>query len=172
MIEKDSEMSDYSQPGAEEEGEFSLSRDRIPVRSMTEDDLAAIVRIDRKLTGRDRTAYYERKFKEAMSESGLRVSLVAEENGIPAGFILARVDFGEFGKTEPAAVIDTLAVEPGRAGRGVGRALLSQLFVNLAGLQVETVRTTVAWDNFDLLRYLKGRGFAPSQRLVLTRRVV
>jgi predicted N-acetyltransferase YhbS len=138
---------------------------------MREEDFAAIVRIDRKATGQDRTGYYGRKFKEVMSESGVRVSLVAEVDGISAGFIMARVDFGEFGKTEPVAVIDTIGVDPDLSGGGVGRALLSQLLVNLAGLHVETVRTTVAWDNFPLLSFLKANGFAPSRRLLLTRRV-
>jgi ribosomal protein S18 acetylase RimI-like enzyme len=169
MVEQDSDIVDYGDRGVADV--VSLSRDLIPVRSMAEGDLAAIIRIDQKVTGRDRTTYYERKFKEVMSESGVRVSLVAEMDGIPAGFIMARVDFGEFGKTEPAAVIDTIAVDPGLSKTGVGRALLSQLLVNLAGLHIETVRTIVPWDNLSLLSFLKKRGFAPSQRLLLTRRV-
>ena len=93
----DAGMPDYSDPSGDDFA--ALSRDRVPVRSMLEEDLPAIVGIDRKLTGRDRTAYYEHKLVEVMRESGVRVSLIAEVDGRPAGFVMARVDFGEFGHT-------------------------------------------------------------------------
>lgn len=150
----------------------ALSRDRVPVRSLKSEDLAAIIGLDRRITGRDRSAYYKRKVAEAMNESGVRVSLVAEVDGMFAGFVMARVDFGEFGRTNPAAVIDTIGVDPAFAGRGVGRALLSQLLANLSSLRVEIVRTQLDWDDFDLLSFLKACGFKPSQRLSFTRRVV
>jgi Sortase and related acyltransferases len=149
----------------------TLSRDRVPVRSLKEDDLAAAVRIDRKLTGRDRSAYYAAKLREMLTESGIRVSLVAEEDGFVVGFVMARVDFGEFGKVDKAAVLDTIGVHPGFAGSGIGHALLSQLFLNLATLQVETVLTQVSPENIDLQRFLYSCGFHPSQRLMLSKTI-
>ena len=148
-----------------------LSRDRVPVRSLLENDLAAVVRIDRKLTGRDRSAYYAAKLREMLTESGIRVSLVAEEDGFVVGFVMARVDFGEFGKIDKAAILDTIGVHPGFAGSGIGHALLSQLFLNLSTLQVETVLTQVSPENVDLQRFLYSCGFHPSQRLVLSKTV-
>jgi ribosomal protein S18 acetylase RimI-like enzyme len=145
--------------------------DRVLVRSLKQEDLATVVRIDSKLTGRDRSAYYAAKFKEMLIESGIRVSLVAEDDGILTGFVMARVDFGEFGKVEKAAVIDTIGVLPAYKGTGVGHALLSQLLVNLASLQVESLRTQVHWENFALQRFLHGCGFSLSQRLVLSKTV-
>jgi ribosomal protein S18 acetylase RimI-like enzyme len=144
-----------------------LSRDRVPVRSLKGDDLAAVVRIDRKLTARDRSAYYVAKLREMLTESGIRVSLVAEEDGFVVGFVMARVDFGEFGKVDRAAILDTIGVHPGFAGSGVGHALLSQLFLNLSTLQVETVLTQVSPENINLQRFLYSCGFHPSQRLML-----
>jgi len=149
----------------------ALSRDRVPVRSMKEDDLAAAVRIDRKFTGRDRSGYYARKLREMLKESGIRVSLVAEEDGLVVGFVMTRVDFGEFGKVEKSAVLDTIGVHPGFAGSGIGHALLSQLFLNLSTLQVETVLTQVSPGNIDLQRFLYFCGFHPSQRLVLSKTI-
>ena len=138
---------------------------------LKEDDLAAVVRIDRKLTGRDRSAYYAAKLREMLTESGIRVSLVAEEDGFVVGFVMARVDFGEFGKVDKAAVLDTIGVHPGFAGSGIGHALLSQLFLNLATLQVETVLTQVSPENIDLQRFLYSCGFHPSQRLMLSKTI-
>ena len=147
----------------------ALSRDRVPVRSLQAADLAAMIAIDRRITGRDRSAYYRRKAAEALEESGVRVSLVAELDGRVVGFIMARVDFGEFGQTEPEGVVDTIAVEPAYAHRKVGAALVSQLLANLGSLRVERVRTELAWDNFALLGFLKRCGFKPSQRLSFAR---
>lgn len=149
-----------------------LSRDRILVRSLKEEDLAAVVRIDGKLTGLDRSPYYGAKFREMLVESGIRVSLVAEDAGIVTGFVMARVDIGEFGKVEKTAVIDTIGVHPAHAGSGIGHALLSQLLLNLSTLQVESVLVQVATEDFDLRRFLHARGFVPSQRLALAKTVL
>ncbi len=143
----------------------ALSRDIIPTRSMTADDLNHLIAIDRRITGMTRTAFFKRKVTEALEDSGIRVSLVAEIDGLPVGFIMARVDFGEFGRTESEAVIDTLGVNPGISHHHVGTAMMSQLLANLAILKVDRVRTEVNWDQFDLLGFLKACGFETAQRL-------
>jgi ribosomal protein S18 acetylase RimI-like enzyme len=84
---------------------------------------------------------------------------------LPVGFIMARVDLGEFGRIETTAVIDTIGVDPDYQNKGVGRALVSQLLANLGTLRVEKVRTEVDWQDHDLLAYLHRSGFRPSQQL-------
>ncbi|MBZ0214996.1 MAG: GNAT family N-acetyltransferase [Fimbriimonadaceae bacterium] len=147
----------------------ALSRDVIPVRSMIADDINHLISIDRRITGMTRKAFYQRKVTEALEESGIRISLIAEIDGLPVGFIMARVDFGEFGRTESEAVIDTLGVNPGISHQHVGLAMMSQLLANLSVLKVERVRTEVNWDQFDLLGFLKACGFEPAQRLSFRR---
>lgn len=139
--------------------------DERPIRSMAERDLPALIRLDRKITGRDRTAYFTRKAAEVLRRSAVRVSLVAEEEGQVAGFLMARVDFGEFGRAEPTAVLDTIGVDPERRHRRLGRALLEQLLLNLGGLRAERVITEVEWDDLPLLGFLARTGFSPAQRL-------
>jgi len=154
---------DYGAPGAVDYG--PLARDRIPVRSMKEGDLKALVAIDRRITGRDRARYFERKLEEALHESDIRVSLVAELDGVSVGFIMARVDLGEFGRSETSAILDTIGVDPDYRDRGVGRALLSQLLANLTTLRVDKVLTEVDWGDRELMGFLDRCGFAPSPRL-------
>ncbi len=149
----------------------SLSRDRIDVRSMTADDVPALARIDRNITGRDSRDYMARKVAESLHDSGIRVSLVAQVDGLPAGYVMARIDFGDYGHTAPVAVIDTIGIDPGHRRHGIGKALLSQLFVNLAALQVERVETNVAEDDLDLLGFLYRCGFRGAQRLVFEKTV-
>ena len=158
---------DYSQAAPADFG--PLARDRIPIRAIREGDLAAVTAIDREATGRDRSGYFEEKFAEALYESDVRVSLVAELDGRSVGFIMARVDLGDFGRTEPAAELDTIGVLPDYRAHGVGRALLSQLMANLASLRVERVLTEVDWDDHGLLAFLARCGFRPSSCLAFDR---
>jgi predicted N-acetyltransferase YhbS len=149
----------------------TLARDRVDVRSLDASDLAGIVRIDRNVTGETREDYMRAKLDEALNDSAIRVSLIAEIAGQPAGFLMARIDFGDFGRTEPVAVLDTIDVGPEWSQQGVATALLSQLLVNLSALQVEQLETTVGRNNFDLLRFLYHHGFEPSQRIALVKTV-
>lgn len=165
----DAQEINYGNPPAADFG--PLGRDKIPVRSMQQKDLAALIAIDRRVTGRDRSSYFKRKFADALNESDVRVSLVADLDGVPVGFIMARVDLGEFGRLEPAAVLDTIGVDPDYQDRGVGRALLSQLLVNLATLRVEIVRTELDWRDRQLIAFLDRCGFRPSQHLCFDRTI-
>ena len=143
----------------------ALSGSRIEVRALNPDDLNDIVRIDQRVSGRRREAYIRELVDEATLDSAVRVSLVARVDGIAAGFVMARTDFGNFGRAEPVAVMDTIGVDPDYGHGGVGHALLSQLFVNLGGLRVERVETEVARENFALLGFFYALGFEQSQRL-------
>jgi GNAT superfamily N-acetyltransferase len=149
----------------------TLARDRADVRSLERADLDDIVRIDRRIMNRDRSAYISHIVDEAMHDSAIRVSLAAHQDGSVSGYVMASVDFGDFGRTEPVAVLDTIGVDPGFTGAGVGTALLSQLFVNLEALRVERVATVVERDNFGLLEFFYRAGFGPSQRLGFVKRL-
>ena len=127
--------------------------------------------IDQRLTGRERAAYVRDKLDETLADSGIRVSLTARVDDTVAGYLTARADLGDFGRVEPVAVIDTIGVDPAFAHRGVGRALVSQLLLNLAALRIERVETVVAPGDRDLARFFHAAGFAPSQRLAFVHRL-
>src|ERR1039457_7405085 len=63
-----------------------LARDTADVRSMTSADLDDIVRIDRGITGRDRSEYIQAKLAEATDDASLRVSLAARRDGANVGY--------------------------------------------------------------------------------------
>lgn len=160
---------DHSSPFADDPA--SLARDRIPVRSLTETDLAGVAAIDRRHSGRDRTAYYARKLDQVLNRSGVRLSLMAEIDGMPAGFVMARVDYGEFGQTADEAVMEAIGVDPAYAGQGVGRALMSQLMGNLTVLRAGAVRSETDWNDIGLIGFLDAMEFAPAQKISLRRPV-
>ncbi len=139
----------------------------VVVRGLTEEDFEAVVAVDAKSVGRRREEFFRIKFRESLKESGIQVSLAAEVDGLFAGFLLARVYYGEFGALEPAAVLETIGVHPDFRGRGVGAALMDQLQTNLRGLGVAAVRTEVGWDEPELLGFFRAMGFRPAPRFVL-----
>lgn len=145
------------------------ARDAAEVAVLGEADLEGITRIDRRVTGRDRHGYLCRTLREALADSAVRISLAAHADGQVAGFLMARMDYGDFGRAEPVAVIDTLGVDPLRARQGIARALLSQLFANLAAIGVERVETVVAPGRLDLMGFFHGAGFTPSERLAFVK---
>jgi len=145
------------------------ARDTAEIHLLKATDIDDVVRIDRHITGRDRRGYMQHALDEALRESGVRISLAARKDGIMAGFIMARADLGDFGRAEPVAVIDTLDVAPEYEHHGIGHALLSQLFLNLAALRIERVETVVAAGNLRLFGFFYGAGFAPAQRLAFVK---
>ena len=158
---------DYSAPEANDYEQ--MARDVADVRTLARGDLPDLARIDHKLTGRDRSSYITHQFDETLYDAAIRVSLAVRVDDVVAGFLMANVDRGDFGRNAPVAVIDTLGVDPDYAGRGLGRAMLSQLMVNLAALRVERAETVVSRNNFDVLRFFYKAGFEPSERLAFVK---
>lgn len=141
------------------------------VRAMQTQDLRAIVRIDRSITGQDRTPYIASRLGEAMDNSAIRVSLSACRDGAVVGYLMARADLGDFGRTAAVAVIDTIGVDVDHSRQGVGQALLRELFANLGALQVDSVETIVPWADIALQTFFQRSGFTPTQRLPFMRRM-
>jgi len=158
---------DFGLPQANDHERHAMGRPE--VRAMVTADLREIVRIDRSITGRDRTDYIASRLGEAMDDSAIRVSLAARQDGAIVGYLMARADLGDFGRTAAVAVIDTIGVDPAYARHGVGRALLRQLFANLGALCVDSVETVVAHDDLPMLAFFQAHGFAPTQRLPFVR---
>lgn len=139
----------------------------VEVRTMTESDIERVATIDAESSGERRADYFSLQLRRAQEKASLHVSLVAEVDGNVVGFVVGTVYYGEFGLLETSATIDAIGVQRRFRGRAVGRALLRQLRLNLASLRVTAVRTEVAWDDFELLAFLRREGFAPSNRLCL-----
>jgi ribosomal protein S18 acetylase RimI-like enzyme len=140
---------------------------QVVVRNLRPADLDAVILLDAKNVGRRRDEFFKLKLRQALSDTGITVSLAAELDGAFVGFLLARVFYGEFGVTEPVAVMDVIDVHPDFRGHHVATALLDQLRTNLRGLGIQVLRTEVGWDSTDLLGFFRREGFVMAQRLCL-----
>lgn len=139
----------------------------VVVRNLRPSDLDAVILLDAKNVGRRRDEFFRLKLKQALSDTGITVSLAAELDGAFVGFLLARVFYGEFGVTERVAVMDVIDVHPDLRRHHVATALLDQLRTNLLGLGIHVLRTEVGWDNHDLFGFFRREGFVMAQRLCL-----
>ena len=137
------------------------------LRALRPDDEEALVRIDAWIVGRRRDEFFRTKLRQAFQDTGITLSLAAELDGAVVGFVLARLYYGEFGLTEPAAVLDVFGVHPDFRGRHVGAALVGQLRRNLAALGIRRLQTEVGWDNPDLMAFFQHEGFVPAPRFCL-----
>jgi GNAT superfamily N-acetyltransferase len=95
-----------------------MSRTTINVRPVEPSDLEAIMRIDEKLSGQTRKDYW----RQRLDITALRppwMSLLAETDGRPVGFLFGWVSESEFGIGRPTGWVDLIGVDPPYRGRGV-----------------------------------------------------
>lgn len=142
-------------------------REDLIIRTVKPEDCARLVKMDEDHNGRRRTAWYEGKVKRALEDSDVHISLGAEMDGILVGALLGSLDYGEFGKPEPVAILDTLLVDRELGRRGIATALMDQLLKNLRGLCISRLRTEVDWTDRGLTSFFGKVGFSPIPRLVL-----
>ncbi len=148
-----------------------LARDVVDLRVLRPEDVEPVARLDQRIIGRDRSGFLRHALAEAAEGFAVRASFAAWVDGSIAGYMMARLDMGDFGRTSPVAILDTIGVDPRHGRKGIGRALLSQLFVSLAALRAERVETVVSHANLDLLAFLSHAGFGPSERLAFVKRL-
>ena len=143
----------------------------VKIRVLDENDLDAVVEIDRRVLGQERRSFWKRKIAYA----GIypRPALVAVVEGKIVGFILGFVSGWEFGVPDTVGWIDTLGVDPAFQRRGIGRTLFNSLIeifkksgrqesVETAEREVEGVNivyTLASWSDWDLLQFYHSMGF-------------
>lgn len=148
----------------------TLETDSVVVRVLTPDDLDWIVRIDAEHSGRSRREYYRTKLEQVSRDTGIRISLAGMIEQEPAGFLLGRLYYGEFGRPEPAAILDSIGVARRFSKQHVARALLQRLEMNLRALGIERIETELGWDQLQLLGFFQRAGFTLAPRLCLEKR--
>ncbi len=144
------------------EGDFL---ERVDIRPLTIGDLDAIVEIDRKVLGKVRRDYWEKKIQLPNPRYPLS-GLVAELNGEVIGFIVGEVSGWEFGIPETVGWISTIGVNPDYQHKGVARKLSQEFIKNLKAIGVSVVYTLVNWSDWDLLKFFRAMGFSRGGEMI------
>ena len=131
----------------------------VAVRALTAADLDAVVAIDATIEGRSRRDYFARRLAAAVREPTLHAQLAASDGRGMAGYILARVLEGEFGRSEPGLRLEVVGVSADAQGKGIGRRLFDGLAQWAGHHGIRDLRTQAAWNDHRMLRWLDAMGF-------------
>lgn len=145
-----------------------MKRPKINIRLMQNNDLDAILSIDKLVLNVSRPEYYEQKFERLfMSGEYLPTSLVAEDaEGMVVGFIMGELYIGEYGLSNDGATVDTIGVDPDFQNKGVGELLMNEFIDHLKQLGVKRVRTLVEKTDKAMMHYFEKNRFQPSKTVI------
>jgi len=139
----------------------------LAIRPLTPQDLAPVVAIDAAIEGRWRRNYVERRLAAALREPAMHAQFAAcDERGL-AGYILARVLDGEFGRKEPGLRLEMVGMRPDARRHGGGARLFQALSDWGRRHGIRDVRTSVGWRNAQMLGWLDAMGFTLAPKVIL-----
>ncbi len=138
---------------------------------MIPNDLESIVNIDTKVLGEARKDYWHGKIIRDAHSRPPDASLVAEIDGMVAGFILGEISGWEFKVPNNIGWIDTIGIDPDYQNRGVAKVLSIALVNNLKRNGVDTIYTLVNWNDWDLLQFFHAMGFSRGDMINLVLKV-
>ena len=137
-----------------------MSRTTVTVRAAEPSDLAAIMRIDEKLTAQTRKDYWRTRLDIAALRPPW-MSSVAEMDGRLVGFLFGWVAESEFGIAGATGWIDMIGVDPAYRGRGVGQALVGRFIQGGQELRaIQKVATLIDLGQADVREFFTRLGFA------------
>jgi ribosomal protein S18 acetylase RimI-like enzyme len=140
------------------------------IRNMTDNDMAAIVEIDKKIVGKDRVTSWPQKASSHFKTYYPPLSFVAEVDERVVGFIIGVVMGAEYA-LPLSGWINIIGVDPEYEGRGVGGMLLdsfirachqrgikARLMVRQKDERLKKLLLSLDFQQGDLVDFVKGFG--------------
>jgi len=121
-----------------------VDRVELTVRAAGPDDLEAIIRLDTETSGRAKPAYWQGIFQTYVpDQKGERYLLIADVEGVAAGFVVGEVRAWEFG-SPPCGWVFALGVSNAHREHHIGSRLMEEIFNCFRRDGVNSVRTSVS----------------------------
>ena len=137
--------------------ETARMADDLVIRAAAAADIAAVSRLDSRITGISKADYWEDMF-ERYGKRPDRFFLIAEQpGGGVVGFIIGEVRAWEFG-SPPSGWIFALGVDPRTRLKKIGSRLFQAICACLAESGVDTVRTMLARDDELNMAFFRSQG--------------
>ncbi len=143
----------------------------VSIRALAPSDLPAVVALDALAQGRTRREYVERRLAAARLEPQLHAQFAAEDAQGLAGYLLARVLAGEFGRARPSLRLELVGVRPGLRRAGLGARLFEALASWAQRHDVGEVRTAAHWRDTAMLAWFGSLGFALAPNAIVQRAI-
>lgn len=139
------------------------------LRALAADDLEAVIGLDKRITGRSRRGFFEKRLQAALAEPDGFIVVATAADKTLTGYAIARLQAGEFGDAGPVATLDVIGVDPDQQGKGLGDMLIEGIEGRMRKRGIHELRTMIEWTDHDLLGFFGARGFALAPRHVLER---
>lgn len=142
------------------------------IRRVHADDIAAVIALDRQVTGLAKRRYWREVFERYGKRGrGERFFLVAQAVDGRArrhilGFIIGEIRAWEFGSA-PCGWVFALSVDPAARLRGVGEALYNSISADFKKAGITKMRTMVARDNPLPMLFFRAQGMMAGPYLQL-----
>jgi len=116
----------------------------LTVRAAGPGDLEAVVRLDTETSGMAKPAYWQNIFQTYVpDQKGERYLLIADVEGVAAGFVVGEVRAWEFG-SPPCGWVFALGVSNSHREHHIGSRLMEEIFNCFRRDGVTSVRTSVS----------------------------
>jgi len=128
------------------------------IREMMQEDIDAVLEIDRKIAGSDRAMTYDTPPSSYVGGQ-LDVSVVAEVGGQVVGFLLGWVTAPPHGVGDTAWV-QSIGVDPEQRRQGIASRLLEAFAQRCRDKGAQSVHMMVSWHDWWMLSFLTSQGFS------------
>jgi len=152
---------------------LSKQKTAFDIDTATTADLESIVALDARITGSEKSGYWEDILQQLSSAGSAaeRYFLVARsQQGLLIGFIVGEIRAWEFG-SPPCGWVLALGVSPDLRQQGIGTLLLDALCDQMKKNGVTTIRTMVLSSDKVNLSFFRGEGLAAGPYIELERRL-
>ncbi len=129
----------------------------VSVRNILDGDMAVMIAIDKRITGKDRTRSWPQKVSSHSKTYYPPLSFVAEKDGKVIGFIIGTIMGAEYA-LPLSGWINIIGVDPDFQGKGVGR-LLMRAFILACHRRGIKCRLMVHEEDNRLRQMLESMGF-------------
>jgi ribosomal protein S18 acetylase RimI-like enzyme len=151
-------------------GEPVARHGEITIRPMTEDDIEAVLAIDRQIAGPDRATTYD-TLPSSYVGGELDLSVVAEAKGKVVGFLLGRVQHSPY-EEATAFLLELIGVDPTYRRHGIGRRMVEAFEAQCrhkgGGC---AIRAVVSWHDWWMLSFLRSQGFVRGDMAEFVKRI-
>ncbi len=136
--------------------------ERVSIREIRVDDTQAIQDIRIAISEEDARVDFQKLVEQHISEGNGQTSLVAQVDGMVAGYMISTTLYAGFGIGKSAWIV-SFGVHPNHMGKGIGLKLANRVCDIYKEKGVSSIYSSVMWDSIDVLSFFKKLGFKRSE---------
>jgi N-acetylglutamate synthase-like GNAT family acetyltransferase len=138
-----------------------MTKQEIIIRDVREEDIEAILHIDKGIVGEQRATTYSHP-KSTYLGGELGLSKVAEANGKVVGFAIGRIMAHPY-RLEDIGFLSLIGVHPDAQQQGIATQLVTAFIAACRERKVKIINTLINLQDRAMLSFFKARGFQQNQ---------